>query len=80
MNERLLRAAAVAILWACACLTGCNDLRVIVVPVGEPVILAAPIEAPVLVRNDRGEWVRANEPALIPAGWACWYFTPKDVE
>lgn len=62
-----------------ACLAGCGNVRTIVVPVGEPVILREPIDGPIkaLARHD-GAWVETEVDA-IPAGWACWYVDRSDL-
>ena len=62
----------VACLMLAMLVTGCGNVsRVIVTPLGDPVLLTSPIEGPldVLVADD-GKWVQGRVDQ-IPAGFAC---------
>jgi hypothetical protein len=54
--------------------SGCAS-RVILVPEGEPVLLADPVKAHVFVMAPDGKLVRSQNRVTIPAGW---YALPKD--
>jgi len=55
-------------------MSGCAS-RVILVPEGEPVLLAEPVKARVFVKTKDGNLVRSQNRVTIPAGW---YALPKD--
>jgi hypothetical protein len=54
--------------------SGCAS-RVILVPEGEPLLLAEPVKARVFVKTKDGNLVRSQNRVTIPAGW---YALPKD--
>lgn len=47
---------------------GCRGPRVVLVPEGEPVQLAEPVEAHVYV-NDGGQRVKSRNRVTLPEGW-----------
>lgn len=55
-------------------MSGCAS-RVIMVPEGEPLMIAEPIKARVFVMDSGGNMVRSRNRVTIPAGW---YALPKD--
>lgn len=55
-------------------MSGCAS-RVILVPEGEPLLLAEPTKARVFVKTKDGNLVRSQNRVTIPAGW---YALPKD--
>lgn len=55
-------------------MSGCAS-RVILVPDGEPLLLAEPIKARVLVMSPEGKLIRSQNRVTIPAGW---YALPKE--
>lgn len=70
MRYASLRLAALLI--AAASVIGCGSVsKVVIVPVGEPVILLedTPTNSNVFVKSE-GKWVQ-GEVDYIPAGWAC---------
>jgi hypothetical protein len=68
-----------AVLFLTGLLSGCVTQRVIVAPVGAPVILTKSIENPSVLTLQDGEWLQ-GEADEIPAGWACWYPHEDDFE
>lgn len=81
MQANRLRASLLVglLIWAASSVSGCANIKTIVVPVGEPFILINPIPGPVkaLVQTLNGEWVEGSVQE-IPAGWACWYPDKED--
>jgi len=53
-----------------ALLSGCVSTKTILIPPGEPVQLAEPVEAYVFVDVD-GQRVRSDNRVTLPAGWWC---------
>lgn len=49
-------------------LAGCGA-RVILVPDGQPVMLAEPVKAKVYAFDSRGQLVPSSNRVLLPAGW-----------
>lgn len=71
-NHRMIFAALCWI--ASTATTGCSS-RVILVPSGQPVMLAESVKAKVFVTSASGEMVQSKNRVIIPAGW---YALPKD--
>ena len=64
------------LLWTCALIllvvivfsSGCRGPRVVLVPEGEPIQLAEPVDAHVYVQ-DGGERVKSRNRVTLPEGW-----------
>jgi hypothetical protein len=51
------------------CLTGCGRSSVVIIPAGEPVQLAEPVKARIILRLPDGTSEVSKVKATIPAGW-----------
>ena len=59
-------------IWLAVCaigLTGCGMARVILVPEGQPVMLAEPVRARVYVFDANGRLTPSSNKVTLPAGW-----------
>ena len=69
--RRILPPKLIAIaLVATVSLGGCVSTKTILIPPGEPVQLAEPVDAYVFVDID-GERMRSDNRVTLPAGWWC---------
>lgn len=50
-------------------LVGCSMTRVILVPEGQPVMLAEPVKAKVYAFDPNGKLVPSSNKVVLPAGW-----------
>jgi len=50
-------------------LTGCGTARVILVPDGQPVMLAEPVRTRVYVFDSNGRLTPSSNKVVLPAGW-----------
>jgi len=50
-------------------LAGCSMTRVILVPEGQPVMLAEPVRAKVYAFDSKGQLVPSSNRVTLPAGW-----------
>ena len=50
-------------------LAGCSMTRVILVPEGQPVMLAEPVRAKVYAFDPNGKLVPSSNKVVLPAGW-----------
>jgi hypothetical protein len=50
-------------------LVGCSMTRVILVPEGQPVMLAEPVRAKVYAFDPNGKLVPSSNKVVLPAGW-----------
>lgn len=50
-------------------LVGCGTVRVILVPDGQPVMLAEPVKAKVYAFDSKGNLVPSSNRVILPAGW-----------
>lgn len=50
-------------------LVGCSATRVILVPEGQPVMLAEPVRAKVYAFDAKGNLVPSSNRVTLPAGW-----------
>lgn len=50
-------------------LVGCGTSRVILVPEGQPVMLAEPVKAKVYAFDSKGNLVPSSNKVVLPAGW-----------
>ena len=50
-------------------LVGCGMTRVILVPEGQPVMLAEPVRAKVYAFDPNGKLVPSSNKVVLPAGW-----------
>jgi len=74
-NSRSHRLIFAALCWIASTGTsGCSS-RVILVPTGEPVMLAESVKARVFVTGADGKQVKSRNRVIIPAGW---YALPKE--
>jgi hypothetical protein len=50
-------------------LVGCSGTKVILVPEGQPVMLAEPVRAKVYAFDPNGKLVPSSNRVVLPAGW-----------
>ena len=50
-------------------LVGCSATRVILVPDGQPVMLAEPVKAKIYAFDSKGNLVPSSNRVTLPAGW-----------
>lgn len=50
-------------------LVGCGTARVILVPEGQPVMLAEPVRAKIYAFDSKGNLVPSSNRVILPAGW-----------
>lgn len=71
MNRTWVSWSLVATLLLSVCGSGCVRSRTVLVPPGQPVMLAEDIEARIRYYDNEGRLIESPDRVILPEGWWC---------